>query len=381
MPANSALPDIKDLYFHIYNKGVGGKQIFNEDRDYHIFLDYLKDYLTAANPESTKKKFTVKGRIFSGVPHQLNNYLGKIELIAYRLEPDHFHLLLHQIATWSVENFIRSLCTRYSKYFNKKYQRTGTLFEGPYKSVQIEDVSHLYLLTRHFHSRSKYSSYPEYLHSRKSVWIKTMKGTEKHREFVEKYVPSQEDNQVLKTIAFDIGTCSVVSPPKEKEQSIIIPTKPRSRILEFASISAVFLVLLGLGIRNINASAIKTVVLSDSTETKDIVPTTTSTEIPSYSVAATPVSTPEASPTPEITPTPTETAEAKTMVIVNISDGSPSVNIRQNPTIKSEAIGKAQDGETFELVSVTSGWYEIKLADGSSGFISPKYAVIEGTKI
>jgi len=61
------------------------------------------------------------------------------------------------------------------------------------------------------------------------------------------------------------------------------------------------------------------------------------------------------------------------MLIIKITDGSESVNIRQKPTVGSNKIGEAKEGDTFEFVSVNSGWYEIKLADESTGFISARY--------
>jgi uncharacterized protein YgiM (DUF1202 family) len=66
------------------------------------------------------------------------------------------------------------------------------------------------------------------------------------------------------------------------------------------------------------------------------------------------------------------------MLIVKIGDGSESVNIREQPSTKSEIVGKAKDGDTYELVSKNSEWYQIKLEDGSVAFISAKYSEIEG---
>jgi putative transposase len=371
MPIDPVQSDNEGLYLHIYNRGVAGRTIFNNEQDYQVFLSFLQDYLTPANPDETKKEFTINGRIFSGVPHQLNNYLGKIELIAYRLEPDHFHLLLHQLATRSIERFIRSICTRYSKYFNKKYQRTGTLFEGPYRSVQIDDSSHLNLLTQYFHRGSEYSSYSEYLSNRETVWIKPIGGDKNYRDFVEKYLPDQKEQEALKAIILDNASCASSTIPRGKSPTLKPVTKSRPRVLEFATIFVVFLLLLGLGIRNINASSTRT---AASSPTPPVI-----TEVLSDSIEVSPSATPEA--TLELTPTPTESAEPKTVVIITITDGSPSINIRQKPAITSNIIGKAQEGDTFEFISKQSGWFEVKLIDGSDGFISPKYVKIEGGTI
>ena len=132
------------IYSHIYNKGIESKIVFSDSEDYQAFIGFLSDYLsTPVGIEAARRDFTVNGRVFRGVPHRLKNYFGKIELLAYRLSPNSFNLLVHQVAEGSIENFVRSLCTRYSIYFNKKYQRAGNLFERPYKSAQIKDETQL----------------------------------------------------------------------------------------------------------------------------------------------------------------------------------------------------------------------------------------------
>ena len=63
--------------------------------------------------------------------------------------------------------------------------------------------------------------------------------------------------------------------------------------------------------------------------------------------------------------------------MLKINDGSKFVNIRQEPTTKSDKVGEAKDGDTFELVSKDLRWYQIKLDDESIAFVSEKYAEIE----
>ena len=76
---------------------------------------------------------------------------------------------------------MRSLATKYSVYFNKKYNRVGSLFQGPYKAVLASDDIYLLHLSRYIHLnpgkdspyRMAYSSYPEYLQKRNTSWIYT----------------------------------------------------------------------------------------------------------------------------------------------------------------------------------------------------------------
>jgi len=172
MPARNLSRINEDgVYLHIYNKGIENRAIFNDKQDFHVFVGFLEEYLsTPKDAEATKTVFQVHGKTFKGTPHQPKNYFNQIELIAYSLMPSHFHLILHQLTKGSAEKFLRSLSTRYSIYFNKKYDRSGVLFSGPYKSVKVELKPSLFYLVRFIHQGSLYSSAAEYLDS-KSSWV------------------------------------------------------------------------------------------------------------------------------------------------------------------------------------------------------------------
>lgn len=70
----------------------------------------------------------------------------------------------------------------------------------------------------------------------------------------------------------------------------------------------------------------------------------------------------------------TGSSEPLKSIQISITDGSESVKIRQKPTVYSDKIGDAKDGDIFQYLSLDSGWYEIKYSTESSGFISAKYA-------
>lgn len=376
MPAkNLHREDKEGIYSHIYNKGIEKRIIFNDEKDYEVFQGFLKDYLTVPqDPKNIKKEFKVHGRIFRGTPHQPKNYFNKVELIAYSLMPNHFHLLLHQKTLGSLESFMRSLCTRYSMYFNKKYKHKGTLFEGPYKSVKVSHQSGILLLTHYFHREGDHSTYPEYQGLKDTPWvnIKTVLAIENktgnYKDFVEKYVLSQEEEEHLDHVSIEPlefhlerrenPTRSVENNapaiPADSSGKIEVSRdlKPLQRMPEFLATGAVFLLLLTFGIRNIMVSTTKSLnppsspsVLSETKKVEDVKPKV-------------------------------EDIKPKIIVTVKTDDGVESVNIRQNPTVNSEKIGQAKNGDTFEFVSLDSKWYEVKLATGS-GFISAAYIEVE----
>lgn len=361
--------DREGSFLHIFNRGISGKAIFIDSHDYEIFLDYLGNYLSPVSQEANKKKFTVNGRTFQGVPHQPKNYFNRINLIAYTLAPNHFHLLLRQLSRGSLESFMKSLCTRYSMYFNKKYQSTGPLFEGPFKSVVVETPDALLQLTRYFHRhQSFYSSFPEYLGKKETSWLKSgpvlsyftksenkiFKGVGGYKNFVEKYKPEQNDKDSLEGIVLEREFEPLARSQPNLEGSIPQPQEKKTKLFGFALAVGIFALLFTLGLRNVLEAQPKKVI--------------------SVSTVSSP------SPIPSVAGLETEAEKNKTILLIKIPDKSSSINIRQNPDINSEKVGEAKDGDIFEFVSINSGWFGVKLADGSIGFILSKYIeIINGT--
>ncbi|MFA5770386.1 MAG: transposase [Patescibacteria group bacterium] len=182
---------IENGYYHIYNRGVEKRKIFIDEQDYRVFLSYLKIYLLP-KIDSTNEIVSNKNGVDEDQDktiseiYKLNNFFNKIDLISYVLMPNHFHLELKQKNRKEIEFFMRSLITKYSKYFNKKYERVGPLFQSRYKAVLIQNTELLLYLSRYIHRNPEellvkgqslieypWSSYPTYLNKINISWLKT----------------------------------------------------------------------------------------------------------------------------------------------------------------------------------------------------------------
>jgi len=172
---------VKDGIYHIYNRGVEKRVIFLEDNDYKYFLKLLKDSLSIpSQPPKINFTVTFKGQTFKGVPRQPKNFTDKIILLAYCLMPNHFHLLIKQTNDTTIKKFMQSVSTRYSMYFNKKYDRVGSLFQSAYRAILVQEERYLLHLSRYIHQnpselgqklKDSYSSYADYLNLRNTNWI------------------------------------------------------------------------------------------------------------------------------------------------------------------------------------------------------------------
>ena len=235
------------------------------------------------------------------------------------------------------------------------------------KSVQVE-AENLKDLASFFHTNNENSSLPEYSGARNTPWIKS--DTVLASSNAGKYQPGQLPENILLESEYEhFG--------KEKpviNEPIFSPVdlKPRSSMPDFMAIStALFLLLVTLGIGNIK--------LSEAKNYQPLLPPAVLGETKEVISEATP----EAVPAARLPDGQGRQAKLKVTLSVKIDDGSTYVNIRQKPTVNSEKISTAKDGNTFEFVSKVPGWYEVRLTDGSTGFtsetgfISAKYIVEE----
>ena len=179
---NTVRKFIEEGVYHVYNRGVEKRKIFLDEQDYAVFLHLLKYYLSPIDPTKNHPLMEFQG--FSVVrPRPLTNLVKEIDLVAYCLMPNHFHLLLQQHSEDGVTKLLSKISTTYAMYFNKRYKRVGYLFQGPYRAVYVERDSYLLHLSRYIHLNPveltggtpvnyPYSSYPYYLELKHAGWVK-----------------------------------------------------------------------------------------------------------------------------------------------------------------------------------------------------------------
>jgi len=104
-------------YYHIVNRGVEQRTVFLEAEDYDHFKDLMCSYAKS-----------------HGI--QIHNYC---------LMSNHYHLLL-EIQKENLSKYMRQLNMNYAIYFNKKYKRSGHLWQGRFKSWYVTDEAYIYTL-------------------------------------------------------------------------------------------------------------------------------------------------------------------------------------------------------------------------------------------
>ena len=168
---------LNDEYYHVFNRGIDRRTTFTNKREYSRALKLLYFYQFSSIPLRFSRFMQLPA---SKQQEHLENMLksGKIvDIVAYCLMPNHFHLLLRQKKENGISSYVSNFMNAYTKYFNTKHEREGPLFQGVFKAVYIETEEQLIHLTRYIHLNPiassliapeglktyEWSSYPAYL--------------------------------------------------------------------------------------------------------------------------------------------------------------------------------------------------------------------------
>lgn len=128
-----------NCYYHIFNRGINGQDLFFEEKNYTYFL---QKYAKFAHPF--------------------------VKTYAYCLLKNHYHLLIQvrdedellplisknkdKALNWHVSNAMGNFLKSYCQGINKTYQRTGSLFEDPFKRIEVKDDAYFSRLISYIHT-------------------------------------------------------------------------------------------------------------------------------------------------------------------------------------------------------------------------------------
>jgi len=161
--------------YHIYNRGADKREVFADDCDKSRFV-YDLERMNCAAPVLHSGYFFARPRLArSEDSRRSENACQKlVDILAFALMPNHFHLLLIQRSKGGIAAFMQKLGTAYTMFFNKKHQRTGVLFQGVFKCVRIKEESH-------------FEGIPFYIHANPLKLMPPFPSVELEMEFLRKY--------------------------------------------------------------------------------------------------------------------------------------------------------------------------------------------------
>ena len=124
-------------WYHCFNRGVDKRKTFVDGRDYARF----EALLYIGNSEKPVHVSNMRESSLAYIVNDTSLKRGEplVEIGAYALMPSHPHLVLKEIRENGISMFMQKVFTAYTMYFNKRHERTGALFAGPFKSKHIAD--------------------------------------------------------------------------------------------------------------------------------------------------------------------------------------------------------------------------------------------------
>lgn len=175
-------------FYHIFSRGTEKRDIFLCDKDYERFIILL--YLcNSKNPVSVRDHFR-RGRTSAEI---LQTDRGKtlVDLGAYCLMPNHFHLLLREKIDNGITLFMKKLNTAYAMYFNVKNERDGNLFQGKFGAHHLDDNNYLKYIFAYIHLNPIKLIEPNWKE-------KGIKNFDRAKSFLESYFWSSYRNYITK---------------------------------------------------------------------------------------------------------------------------------------------------------------------------------------
>lgn len=163
--------------YHVYNRGNGKMDIFRDPQDYRFVHSRVHEYLRPSSSHAGDAMVPIALR----KERRKSFPQGAFSLVAYCYMPNHFHFLIRQNGETSITALMLNLWTGYSKYFNKKYDRVGSLFQDQFKAIHVDEDRYLKYLSAYIHQNPtvarmvakpedyEYSSCRDYLSGEKGI--------------------------------------------------------------------------------------------------------------------------------------------------------------------------------------------------------------------
>ena len=146
-----------DEYYHICNRGVNKQIIFHNTGDYLRFLFLILYFQSSLKIEHLGRVVKDFSEMFGQHSVLTTGYEKEIlkkrmvELVAFCIMPNHFHLIVKELEEGGIAAYMQRVLNAYAKYYNTKYEKSGHVFQGPYRAVHVTNDSQLLYLSSYIH--------------------------------------------------------------------------------------------------------------------------------------------------------------------------------------------------------------------------------------
>ncbi len=150
-----------DTYVHALNRGAKKLPIYRQKSDLWRLLFNLF-YLNSEHvPENWARELESRDALKNLTwPDDWGEKIPLVSVLAFTIMPNHFHFILKGLSDGGISKFMQKVSMAYSKYINAKYEESGSLFQGIYKSVTIRSDEQLRYLAVYVMVKNTFELYP-----------------------------------------------------------------------------------------------------------------------------------------------------------------------------------------------------------------------------
>ena len=182
-------------HYHIFNRGVDKREIFSDQDDWSRFFQSMEEFNTLEPIGSI-----FENSFCTPLGGRTSKSEKLVNFVCYCVNPNHYHFILEQLVDNGIEKFMQRIGTGYTKYFNNKYNRNGSLFQGKYKAIHINSNEYLLHLSAYINLNNKVhqlghrmskSSWNEYIGEvnnnfcNKEIILNQFNNLQEYRDFAE----------------------------------------------------------------------------------------------------------------------------------------------------------------------------------------------------
>jgi len=139
---------MKGNIFHLLNRGVEKRKIFLNDTYYVRFAHNLKDFNSKNNVEQSYYRRRLIKSPLTDVRRPSEEI---VDILCWTLMPNHPHIMVVEKDEGFISIFSKKIFGGYTKYFNEQKDRSGVLFQGRTRIIQIKRNAHFLYLPFYIH--------------------------------------------------------------------------------------------------------------------------------------------------------------------------------------------------------------------------------------
>ena len=133
---------MKGDFFHLVNRGVDKRTVFENENDYLRFIDNLDDFNDTKNIIYNYRERRKKHQLSDRLSDVARPKIQLVDILSWVLIPNHPHIFVQEKINQGKSLFSKKIFGGYTKYFNEKNERSGVLFQGRTKIIKIEKDAH-----------------------------------------------------------------------------------------------------------------------------------------------------------------------------------------------------------------------------------------------